>query len=75
VIHLINAASSCPQRRVACVPQVLYEQFRYFFNLYFLLVALSQFIPALQVPRISPSSAQRAMCALYPERGRARESE
>ena len=29
--------------------QVLYEQFRYFFNLYFLLVALSQFIPALQV--------------------------
>lgn len=28
---------------------VLYEQFRFFFNLYFLVVALSQFIPALQV--------------------------
>ncbi len=28
---------------------VLYEQFRYFFNLYFLVVALSQFIPPLQV--------------------------
>jgi len=28
---------------------VLYEQFKFFFNLYFLLVALSQFIPALQV--------------------------
>lgn len=31
---------------------VLYEQFRYFFNLYFLLVALSQFIPPLQVGNI-----------------------
>eukprot|EP00283_Hemiselmis_rufescens_P021426 CAMPEP_0173455732 /NCGR_PEP_ID=MMETSP1357-20121228/54795_1 /TAXON_ID=77926 /ORGANISM="Hemiselmis rufescens, Strain PCC563" /LENGTH=189 /DNA_ID=CAMNT_0014422891 /DNA_START=36 /DNA_END=602 /DNA_ORIENTATION=+ len=29
--------------------QVLYEQFRFFFNFYFLAVALSQFIPALQV--------------------------
>lgn len=28
---------------------VLYEQFRFFFNLYFLVVALSQFIPAFQV--------------------------
>ncbi|KAN0027458.1 hypothetical protein ACTFIU_010412 [Dictyostelium citrinum] len=27
---------------------ILYEQFKYFFNLYFLLVALSQFIPPLQ---------------------------
>jgi len=31
------------------VPLVLYEQFKYFFNLYFLLVALSQFIPALKI--------------------------
>ncbi|KAL4246411.1 Phospholipid-transporting ATPase [Abortiporus biennis] len=30
------------------LPIVLYEQFKYFFNLYFLLVALSQFIPALK---------------------------
>ena len=36
--------------------QVLYEQFSYFSNLYFLLVALSQFIPALQV-RSAPSRA------------------
>jgi len=28
---------------------VLYEQFKFFFNLYFLIVALSQLIPALQV--------------------------
>ncbi|KAF0853026.1 mitochondrial phospholipid-translocating ATPase [Andalucia godoyi] len=31
------------------IPQVLYEQFRFFFNMYFLIVALSQFIPALKV--------------------------
>lgn len=30
-------------------PVVLYEQFKFFFNLYFLLVALSQFIPALKI--------------------------
>ena len=30
-------------------PKVLYEQFRFFFNLYFLLVALSQIFPPLQV--------------------------
>ena len=34
---------------LAQVFAVLYEQFRYFFNLYFLLVALSQLIPELQV--------------------------
>lgn len=31
------------------VPVVLIEQFQYFFNFYFLVVALSQFIPILQV--------------------------
>ncbi|KAE9407075.1 protein transporter [Gymnopus androsaceus JB14] len=30
-------------------PLVFYEQFKFFFNLYFLLVALSQFIPALKI--------------------------
>lgn len=30
------------------LPIVFYEQFKFFFNLYFLLVALSQFIPALK---------------------------
>jgi phospholipid-translocating ATPase len=28
---------------------VLYEQFKYFFNLFYLLTAASQFIPALKV--------------------------
>ena len=31
------------------VPKVLFEQFRYFMNLYFLLVAVSQFFPPLQL--------------------------
>ncbi|KAL0952707.1 hypothetical protein HGRIS_006943 [Hohenbuehelia grisea] len=31
------------------LPIVLYEQFKFFFNLYFLLVALSQFVPALKI--------------------------
>lgn len=31
------------------IPIVFYEQFKFFFNLYFLLVALSQFIPALKI--------------------------
>ncbi|KAL1741990.1 hypothetical protein HDZ31DRAFT_84446 [Schizophyllum fasciatum] len=30
-------------------PIVFYEQFKFFFNLYFLLVALSQFVPALKI--------------------------
>lgn len=34
---------------VTFIPLVLYEQFKFFFNLYFLLVALSQFIPALKI--------------------------
>lgn len=31
------------------IPLVLYEQFKYFFNMFFLLLAVSQFIPAFQV--------------------------
>jgi hypothetical protein len=34
---------------VSFLPLVLYEQFKFFFNLYFLLVALSQVIPALRI--------------------------
>lgn len=34
---------------ITFLPVILFEQFKYFFNLYFLLVALSQFIPQLQV--------------------------
>lgn len=31
------------------IPKVLYQQFKYFFNLFYLLTALSQFVPALKV--------------------------
>ncbi|KAJ6475250.1 protein transporter [Mycena vitilis] len=31
------------------LPIVFYEQFKFFFNLYFLLVAISQFVPALKI--------------------------
>jgi phospholipid-translocating ATPase len=31
------------------IPLTFYEQFKFFFNFYFLVVALSQFIPALKI--------------------------
>lgn len=34
---------------ITFLPVVLFEQFKFFFNLYFLIVAISQFVPALQV--------------------------
>lgn len=34
---------------VTFLPIVFYEQFKFFFNFYFLVVALSQFIPALKI--------------------------
>ncbi|GHJ88639.1 hypothetical protein NliqN6_5041 [Naganishia liquefaciens] len=34
---------------ISFFPLVFYEQFKFFFNLYFLLVALSQFVPALKI--------------------------
>lgn len=34
---------------ISFLPIVFYEQFKFFFNFYFLVVALSQFIPALKI--------------------------
>ncbi|KNZ60393.1 phospholipid-translocating ATPase [Puccinia sorghi] len=34
---------------ISFLPLVLYEQFKFFFNLYFLAVAMSQFVPALRI--------------------------
>lgn len=34
---------------ITFLPLVIYAQFKFFFNLYFLLVALSQFVPALKI--------------------------
>ncbi|KAI6182251.1 Phospholipid-transporting ATPase [Aphelenchoides bicaudatus] len=53
----INAQGSFP-RNVVCnqkynvftfIPLVLFQQFKFFLNLYFLLMACSQFIPAIQI--------------------------
>ncbi len=49
-----NLTSVCKHKsaddlHLQIVQVFLYEQFRFFFNLYFLLVALTQFIPVLQV--------------------------
>ena len=44
-----NVVRNQKYRAATFIFAVLYEQFRYFFNLYFLLVALSQLIPELQV--------------------------
>ena len=44
------------------LPLVFYEQFKFFFNLYFLLVALSQFIPAL---KIGTSNCSYSICSIH----------
>lgn len=31
------------------IPKVLFNQFKYFYNLFFLMISVSQFIPALKV--------------------------
>ena len=44
-----NAVKNTKYNVFTFLPKTLFEQFRYFYNMYFLLVALSQMIPALQV--------------------------
>lgn len=49
------------------LPRVIYEQFKYFFNLYFLLIALSQLIPSLQVGTLlSPNGQDTLLVTLDP---------
>lgn len=48
-----NAISNAKYNPVLFIPVILYEQFKFFFNLYFLLVALSQIIPALRIGYLS----------------------
>lgn len=35
--------------KISLIPLVLYHQFRYFFNMFFLLIALSQLVDMLRV--------------------------
>ncbi|KAL7717706.1 Phospholipid-transporting ATPase [Entamoeba marina] len=57
VLPFTKKQNKCPSNKVEnnrytylnYVPKCLFNQFKYFYNLYFLLTALSQFIPVLQV--------------------------
>lgn len=44
-----NAVSNAKYNPITFIPIILYEQFKFFFNLYFLLVALSQAVPQLRI--------------------------
>ncbi|ODV93586.1 hypothetical protein PACTADRAFT_46196 [Pachysolen tannophilus NRRL Y-2460] len=48
-----NAISNAKYNAFSFIPIILYEQFKFFFNLYFLLVALSQAIPPLRIGYLS----------------------
>ncbi|CDF88065.1 probable phospholipid-transporting ATPase NEO1 [Zygosaccharomyces bailii ISA1307] len=48
-----NEISNAKYNAFTFLPTLLYEQFRFFFNLYFLIVALSQAIPALRIGYLS----------------------
>lgn len=45
---------------ISFLPLVFYEQFKFFFNFYFLIVALSQFIPALKIGQLSKSHGEKS---------------
>lgn len=48
-----NAVSNAKYNPITFIPRILYEQFKFFFNLYFLLVALSQAWPPLRIGYLS----------------------
>ncbi|SMN18341.1 similar to Saccharomyces cerevisiae YIL048W NEO1 Putative aminophospholipid translocase (flippase) involved in endocytosis and vacuolar biogenesis [Maudiozyma saulgeensis] len=48
-----NEVSNAKYNAVTFVPTLLYEQFKFFYNLYFLVVALSQAVPVLRIGYLS----------------------
>ncbi|KAH8586138.1 P-type ATPase-like protein [Bisporella sp. PMI_857] len=48
-----NAVSNAKYTPISFLPRTLYNEFSFFFNMYFLLVALSQVIPALRIGYLS----------------------
>lgn len=48
-----NAVSNAKYSTWSFLPQTLYNEFSFFFNMYFLLVALSQIIPSLRIGYLS----------------------
>lgn len=47
--HSPNLVRNQKYNLLTFVPVVLYNQFKFFFNLFYLLIALSQFVPPLKV--------------------------
>ncbi|KAG9246336.1 P-type ATPase-like protein [Calycina marina] len=48
-----NAVSNAKYTPISFLPRTLYNEFSFFFNMYFLLVALSQVVPALRIGYLS----------------------
>lgn len=48
-----NAISNAKYTPLSFLPRTLFNEFKFFFNLYFLLVALSQIVPALRIGYLS----------------------
>ena len=48
-----NAVSNAKYTPLSFLPRTLYNEFSFFFNMYFLLVALSQVVPALRIGYLS----------------------
>jgi len=44
-----NAVNNCKYSWYSFLPLVLFNQFKFFFNMFFLLIALSQIVPGLRV--------------------------
>ncbi|EPX70673.1 P-type ATPase [Schizosaccharomyces octosporus yFS286] len=52
-LHGTNAVTNTKYDAFSFLPKCLFEQFRYFYNMYFLLVSLSQLIPPLKIGYLS----------------------
>ncbi|KAG9232101.1 P-type ATPase-like protein [Amylocarpus encephaloides] len=52
-LYPANAVSNAKYTPISFLPRTLYNEFSFFFNMYFLLVALSQTIPALRIGYLS----------------------
>ncbi|KAI5953547.1 NEO1 [Candida jiufengensis] len=52
-IYPTNSISNAKYNPITFIPLILYEQFKFFFNLYFLIVALSQIVPQLRIGYLS----------------------
>ncbi len=50
--YLSNQIKNQKYNLITFIPVVLFNQFKFFFNLFFLLICLSQFIPPLKVGKL-----------------------